>query len=82
MLKKNFLKGKAIQLIKDVTSYYTRNAVDFYLDMSPVSHQHYCDMMSHLWVMFQTGKMFNLVMSSFYSHEQRGKALEDNFGDE
>ena len=81
-LKRKIPHGEAIQLVKDCTSDQARNAVEFYLDMTLLDHQHYYDLIGHLTVAFQTLETFNLVVSDFYSCEQKGKGSEDNFGDE
>ena len=79
---RNLSNGEAIHLVKDFTSDQARNAIEFYLDMTPINQQHYYNLIGHCKVPFQMGETSNLMVSNFCSHEQKGKVVEDNFGDD
>ena len=69
-----------MQLVSDFTFDHTSSAFKFYLNMTPISQQHYCELVSHPKVAYWTAKTFISVMSTFYSHKRKGIELEDSFG--
>ena len=71
LLELNLSNAKAIQLIKDFTSDHAWKSDEFYLDMMPISEEHYYCMVSHLQVAFQTSETLNMVVNSFYSCKQK-----------
>ena len=71
----NLSNGEAIQIMQGML-------LNFYIDMSPTSQQHYYDLINHLKDTFQTSETFTSVVSNVYSHKQKGQKMEDNFGDE
>ena len=68
---------EAVQLIKDYTMENARGTVEFYLDTN--STQEYQDLIEHLRILLESGKMYSSLVGDFYSWVQWTWETEDQF---